>query len=148
MMRIAVAAAAIVAVTSFALAQDPVAQRKELMGITGSHGYGTLPKMVRGEDPYDQAKVDAAFAEMIEAADQLAPLFPEGTANETRPDSRYMASPKIWENKTDFDARLKKYIASLAEAKGKVTDLDTLKAAYPAVRENCDGCHDAYRVRK
>ena len=35
----------------------------------------------------------------------------------------------------------------VADAKGKIKDLDTLKATYTAIGKQCSGCHETYRVK-
>ncbi|MEX0589537.1 MAG: cytochrome c [Xanthobacteraceae bacterium] len=149
MIRTLVAVTTIVGVTTVVLAQsDAVATRKELMGTIANHAWSAFPKMVKGQEPYDQTKVDTGFVQMTDAAQKLPAQFPEGTQGATRPGSNYLASPKIWENKADFDARLAKLSKDIAAAKPKVTSLDGLKDALPNLLKNCDSCHDAYRVRK
>lgn len=149
MVRTLVTVGVILGVTTAVLAQaDAVATRKQLMGSIASQAWGAFPKMVKGEQPYDQAKVDAGFTQMIDAAGKLSAQFPEGTQDAEREGSRYVASPKIWENKADFDARLAKFAKDLADAKPKVTSLDNLKQEMPGLLKNCDGCHEAYRIRK
>ena len=53
-------AAAAVGVTAAIAQSDPVAQRKALMKANGQNA-GAVNRMVRGEDPFDVAKVNAAF---------------------------------------------------------------------------------------
>jgi cytochrome c556 len=149
MIRTILAIATILGVTGFVLAQpDPVAQRKELMRVNGKHGYGTFPKMLKGQEPYDQARIDQAFVELIDAAKKLPPLYVAGTEGAMRPGSDYFASPKIWQNKADFDVRFAKYSEELATTKAKVKNLESLKEAFTILRKSCDSCHDNYMVRK
>lgn len=149
MFRTVLAGAAMLAVTGIVFAQpDVVAQRKELMRENGVPGYRTFPRMVRAQDPYDQAKVDQSFVQLIENAKKLPALYTPGTEGATRPGSDYFASPKIWQNKADFDARFAKYSEELLVAKAKSTNLEGLKEALTIVRRNCDSCHDLYMVRK
>jgi cytochrome c556 len=139
----------ILGVSTIVFAQgDPVAVRKEMMGVLSDHAWDAFRKMLKGEQAYEQAKVDTGFSQMIDAAGKLPALFPAGTEGATRSGSRYIASPKIWENKSDFDARIAKFSKDLAAAKPKATSLEGLKQAMPDVLKNCDTCHDLYRVRK
>ena len=147
MSRIWFFAAAFAALATAALAQsDLVAARKSLMSETGKFMYRALPAMIKGEQPYDQATVDAAFAQMTEVTKRLPALYPEST-KDTPPTGRFSVSPKMWANKADFEARIAKYAADVAAARPKAVSLDGLKAVLPTVMQNCDGCHDNYRVR-
>ncbi len=132
--------------TSVFAQADLVAARKALMGDTGKYMYRALPNMIKGEQPYDQATVDAAFAFMTAGAQKLPSLYAEST-KDVPPSGRYGASPKVWQNKADFDAKIAAYGAAVAAGKGKATSLDGLKEAYAAVSRACDSCHDNYRVR-
>lgn len=128
---------------------DPVAARRELMKANGQNAYATLNRMVRGQMPYDQAKVDAAFAHFIEASKKIPALFPAGSYTGPTPDDDYYASQKIWENKADFEARAAKLGQAAQENRGKVKDLDSLKEVWPAMNKGaCDGCHETYRPKK
>jgi len=133
-------------VTSVVAQTDLVAARKALMGDTGMFMYRDLPAMIKGEQPYNQATVDAAFAQMAAAVEKLPSLFVE-SAKGAPPSGRFGVSPKMWENKADFDAKIAAYEAAVAANKGKATSLEGLKEAHTAVVETCQSCHDSYRVR-
>jgi cytochrome c556 len=134
------------ALTMAAAQQDPIAARDELMKIQGRYGYGILPRMVRGQDPYDQAKVDQAFADLHSTSQKLPGLWPENS-KPSGPSGDFNSSLKIWDNKADFDARLAKFAKDIEEHRGKVKDLDSLKVSFAAIRQNCDNCHELYRVK-
>jgi cytochrome c556 len=119
---------------------DPIAQRKQLMKSNGQ-SQGAVNRMVRGEDPFDGAKVNAAFATWADAATKVPPLF--ASAPPAGADTR--ALPKIWENKADFDARLTALDKAVADNKDKAKTLDELKVAFPAVSKVCNDCHEMYR---
>lgn len=142
-------AAAILAIgVSQPFAQSDVAkERNQFMYQLGESAYSVLGRMSKGEQPYDQAKVDAAFAKIGEIAPKLPPLWPAGS-EKTAEGSDYHSSSKIWQQKADFDARLAKFIKDQGEYRSKVTNLDTLKVAYEAVvTQDCNGCHREYRLR-
>jgi cytochrome c556 len=138
--RTALAIAALaVGVTAVVAQQDPIAARKALMKGNGQHS-GAVTKMIRGEEPFDAAKVDAAFAQYAETAQKLPALFPENSkTGETR------ALPKIWESRAEFDAAIAKFAKDVADNRDKVKTLEGLKANYPAVGRNCGGCHEPFR---
>lgn len=148
MRRVTLAAALLaMGVASVAAQSALVRERAELMYDMGEYIYVTLNKMARGEIPYDQAKVDEAFAKLKEAAPKLAPLYVE-TAKGQAPDADYYASDKVWQNKADFDARLAKLVKDINENAPKATSLDGLKQARAAIVETCNSCHETYRVKK
>jgi cytochrome c556 len=126
---------------SFAIAQsDPIAERKLLMK-GNADGARNVNRMVRAEDPFDVAKVNAAFAQWTETADKLPGLFPEPP----KPGQDTRALPKIWETKADFDAKIASFGKAVADSKDKVKTLDELKVAFPIVSKACNDCHEPYR---
>jgi len=99
MMRLMIAATVLtIGVVTVAAQSDLVRQRAELMYNQGEYIYGTLNKMVRGDIPYDQAKVGEAFAKLKEIAPKLSALYIE-TAKGQTPDADYYASEKVWQNR-------------------------------------------------
>ena len=145
MNRIVLAVGAVaLAVTAVAAQSDPIAARKALMKKNGDEAK-TATSMVKGEAPFDAAKVQTAFATFADSAAKAPALFPDNSkiGGETA------ALPAIWENKADFDARLAKFGSAAKEAEGKVKDLDSLKASWGAfAKDNCGGCHEKYRAKK
>ncbi len=133
-------------VTSTIAQTDVVKERNALMYAMDEEGYGPLTKMVRGEDAYDQAKVDAAFARFAENAGKLPALWPAGSQG-TAEGSDHHSSAKVWENKSDFDARLAKLAKDVADNRAKATNLENLKIAFQPVKDDCAGYHEIYRVR-
>jgi cytochrome c556 len=127
-----------------ALAQsDVIAQRKALMKDTAKR-FGEVGKMLKGESPFDLAKVQAALKQAETAGKQAPALFPDNS--KTGGDTE--ALPKVWETKSDFDARFAKLAADAADAAGKITDEASFKANIQPVMKNCGGCHESYRVKK
>jgi len=131
-----------------AVAQSEVLPSTALMRTQSQHLYRTLNRMVRGEEPYDQAKVEAAFAGLAGTSAKIPSAFPESSQGKISAESNYQASPKVWETKADFDARAAALAKAIEDNRGKVTTLDGLKVAYPLVSGRCDACHETYRLRK
>ena len=141
MNRTILAMAAVTIGLSVAIAQsDPVSQRKALMKSNGQNA-AALGRMVRGEDPFDAAKVNAAFAEWTEAGQKLPTLFP----NPPKPGEDTRALPKIWEDKADFTGKIAAFATVVADNKDKAKTLDELKVAMPQVGKACGNCHELYR---
>jgi cytochrome c556 len=135
------AGAAAAAVTA---ATNPIAARESHMKAVGKAFYGSLNKMQKGQLPYDQATVDAAFDRIVGAASDMPKLFPASskTGDKTR------ALPKIWDNLSDLDARFQKLGRDAVAAKKSVKDVASLKVAYVQLNKNCSACHDNYRSKK
>jgi cytochrome c556 len=125
--------------------QDSVKEVQTLMKGNGKNA-GAVAAMVKGEKPYDQVTVDTALAQFEDTAKKLPNLFP-ASAKGVKPEGDYFASPKIWEDKAGFDAKVASFAKVVAEAKGQIKDLDTLKASFPAVGKECGGCHETFRVK-
>ncbi|WP_448044699.1 c-type cytochrome [Bradyrhizobium liaoningense] len=125
--------------------QDSVKEVQSLMKGNGKNA-GAMSAMVKGEKPYDQATVNSALAQFEDTAKKLPNLFPAG-AKGVKLDGDYSASPKIWEDKAGFDAKVASFAKVVGEAKSKIKDLDSLKATLPAIGKECGGCHETYRVK-
>jgi cytochrome c556 len=123
---------------------DPVTTRENLMKQNDQHAR-VVVSMMRGQAPFDAAAVDAAFAQWAETAQKLPGLFPDDA--KTGGDNH--ASPKIWLNKKDFEAKAAAFGKSVAENHDNAkASLDGLKAAIPVVGKACDNCHEDYRLTK
>ncbi|MEX1082701.1 MAG: cytochrome c, partial [Xanthobacteraceae bacterium] len=115
----------------------------------GKFGYATLNRMARDQMPYDQAKVDEALAHFAETAAKIPSLFPAGGFQGPVEGSSYYATQKAFESQSDIQARAEKFAKSVADAKGTVKDLGSLKAVWPGINDNhCSSCHEPYRARK
>jgi cytochrome c556 len=121
------------------------------MTLNGKGFFGDITRMVRGQAPYDQAKVNAAFDQIVWSAKTFPSLFPDnakpGAKTSAPPEDKYSASPKVWENKPDFEAKNKNLVEVVTSVRGNVKDLDSLKTAYDQVGKACDACHETYRLR-
>jgi cytochrome c556 len=126
--------------------QDSVKEVQILMKGNGKNA-GALGAIVKGEKPYDQAAVDTALAQFDDTAKKLPNLFPPAAKGLKPPESDFSSSPKIWEDRAGFDARIASFAKAVTEAKGKIKDADTLKAAFPTIGKECSGCHETYRLK-
>src|SRR3984893_8737318 len=146
MMRtVIVAGAGLVGVGAVAAQQDQVKQTQAMMKGNGKNA-GALAAMVKGEKPYDPATVDAAMAQFEDTVKKFRTLFPDSITG-MKPEGDYYASPKIWEDKAGSDEHIASFGKAVADAKGKITDLDTLKATLPVIGKQCGGSHETYRVK-
>ncbi|MGZ5855551.1 MAG: c-type cytochrome, partial [Xanthobacteraceae bacterium] len=145
MFRTVLAISAIaIGVTAAIAQQDPVKARKDLMESNAKQFYGVLGRMQRGQIPYEQAKVDAALGAIAADTARYAPAFATNAMPATQSD--YDASPKIWQNKADFDAKVASYVKVVNENQKAAKDIETLKVVFKNVGTACDACHENYRV--
>ena len=147
MMRtLVVAGTLLLGVGGVAAQQDLVNQVQTLMKGNGRNA-GAMGAMVKGDKPYDQATVATALAQFEDTAKKLPTLFPASTKGPKPPESDFSSSPKVWDDKAGFDAKIASFAKAVAEAKTKIKDLDTLKATFPSIGRECAGCHEGYRVK-
>jgi cytochrome c556 len=59
----------------------------------------------------------------------------------------YGASQKVWQNKADFDSRIPPVEKAIADVKGKIKDVASLKVAYDQINGKCNDCHETYRLK-
>jgi cytochrome c556 len=140
-----VAATLLLGVGAVVAQQDIVKQTQTVMKGNGKNA-GALAAIVKGEKPYDQATVDTALAQFEDTAKKLPTLFPESTKG-LKPEGDYSPSPKIWEDKAGFEAKIASFAKVVSEAKPKIRDIDTLKANFPAIGKECGACHETFRLK-
>ena len=132
-------------VGAVAAQQDVVKQTQAVMKGNGKNA-GALAAMVKGDKPYDQATVDAAMAQFEDTVKKFPTLFPDSIKS-LKPEGDYSASAKVWEDKAGFNEHIASFAKAVADAKGKIKDLDTLKATLPVIGKQCGGCHETYRLK-
>jgi len=144
-------AALAVAATAVVAQQDDKATKaakdqQALMKSIAKNQYGVLSRMARGQTPYEQAAIDGALAAMEADVGKIAVTFTENPKMNL-PDATYGASPKVWENKADFDSKIPAVLAALKESKGKITDVASAKVAFDNINGKCNACHETYQVK-
>ena len=126
--------------------QDLVKENQDTMKANAKN-LGAMVAMVKGEKPYDQAVVTAGLAQLEETAKKLPKMFPDSIKG-MNPTGDYQVSPKIWEDKAGFQAKIDGFAKIVAEAKSKTTDLETLKVNALAIGKECGNCHETFRIKK
>lgn len=145
MKRVLVAAAVLALGVSAVVAQQDVAvSQQNLMKSQAKNMYGVVLKMVKGETPFDKAAADAALKALGDDVAKIPTVFATNPKEDVK-DATFGASPKIWQNKADFDAKVPAVTKAIADA--KFTDAAGLKVAYDAIQAKCNDCHDGYRVK-
>jgi cytochrome c556 len=129
------------------MAQQEIAvQQDNLMRSQAKSMYGVILKMTKGEIPYDQKAVDAAIASLEADVAKIAKTF-EVNPKQDVVNATYGSSPKVWQNKADFDSKIPPVQKAIADVKGKIHDVASLKAAYTAMNDRCNDCHETYRLK-
>ena len=147
MKRIVVVAAVLAFSAGAVVAQQDQVKRTQAMMKDNGKNAGALSAMVKGEKPYDQSTVNAALAQFEDTAKNLPTLFPESMKG-LKLEGDYDPSPKIWEDKAGFESQIKSFAKVVADAQGKIKNLDTLKAELPVIGKQCGSCHETYRIKK
>jgi cytochrome c556 len=143
MIRILGALAAVALSATVVMAQNlaPIKERQETMKKI-SDDNKVLGTMVKGEAPFDAAKVSVLLGGWDEKVKKVLTLYPDDskTGEKTR------AKPEIWQNKADFDAKMADFAKAAAAAKAATGSADAFKAAYADLGKACDSCHEKYRA--
>jgi cytochrome c556 len=126
--------------------QDALKSAQTIMKGNGKALGGVLAPMNKGEKPYDQAAVTEALNSLDDTAKKLPTMFPDSIKG-MKAEGDYSPSPKIWEDKAGFTASIATFAKAVTDAKASVKDLDTLKAAFPAIGKSCGGCQEKFRVK-
>src|ERR1700694_4139420 len=108
--RTVLAVAALALGVTAVVAQDVVAERKALMKRSGEQARIGVA-MVKGEQPYDQAKAQAIFAAFLDKADKMRTLFPESSKT-----GDHRSLPAIWDKPAEWKAAIDKFEADTKAA--------------------------------
>ena len=121
-------------------AADPVADRRTAMNQVRV-GAATLVPFLKGEADFNPQVAELALRMTLAASIAFEGKFPEGATSKG-------ANPAIWENLTDFNAKVEEFQTNAAAAvKTPPTSLEALKASYQPLLENCAACHKDYRIK-
>lgn len=136
----------LLAVAATAVFAQNVAVIKERKAALKAMGDATKEpgKMLKGEMPFDLAKVKVALKTYQEKAPLLPDMFPE----DSKKGEDTEALPKIWQNKKDFSDRFMKLAADAKAAEPAITDEISFTEEFPKVVGSCGGCHKQYRLKK
>ena len=147
MMRTVVVAGALLLGAGAAMAQQEIAVKQDnLMRAQAKSLYTVILKTVKGEVPYKQADIDAAIAQLEESVPTIPSVFATNPKQDVV-DATYGSSQKVWQNKADFDSKVPPVIKAIADVKGKIKNVASLKVAYDSINGKCNDCHETYRVK-
>lgn len=126
-----------------ATAAELVEARHAMMHMAATLTFGNIMPAVRNGT--DVKRQEEAAEGLAHFGHSIAGLFPDDSLT---PESR--ASPAIWTNKADFDARAKAFgdaSARLAEL-AKAGDTAGFAAQAAVVSGGCNSCHSLYRTEE
>lgn len=147
MLRIVVVVGTLLLGAGAVMAQQEIAvQQDNLMRGQAKSMYTVILKMVKGEIPYNQAAVDTAIKDLEESVPRIASVFTPNPKEDVV-NATYGSSQKIWQNKADFDSKIPPVAKAIADVKGKIKDIGSLKVAYDSIQAKCTDCHETYRVK-
>lgn len=131
-----------VGVTAAIAQSNVVEQRQALMKEMGAQ---TRPigAMMRGQESFDLAKVQAGLKVFAENSTKFITLFPDSSKNAEKSD----ALPSIWENKAKFESIGTKMSQDAQTALAAIKDEASFKAEMPKVLQNCGACHNEFRKK-
>ena len=147
MIRAVVVAGALLIGLGAVMAQQDVAVKQDnLMRTQAKQLYNVILKTVKGEIPYDQKSVDSALDQLAESVPTIPAVFATNPKQHVV-NATYGSSQKIWQNKADFDSKVPPVAKAIADVKGKVKDVASLKVAYESINSKCTECHETYRLK-
>jgi cytochrome c556 len=126
--------------------QDIAVKQDNLMRAQAKSLYTVMLKMTKGDIAYDQAAVDAAMAQLEESVPTIPAVFATNPKEDVV-NATYGSSQKVWQNKADFDSKVPPVIKAIADVKGKIKDVASLKVAYDSINGKCNECHETYRLK-
>ena len=138
MLRVFGGLAILAVCATLVLAQNTgvISQRQDAMDTMAKPGLEVF-KMLKGEIPFDLAKVHAALKTYQEQGAKLKNLFPDDS--KTGGDTE--AQPKIWQARAEFEKAIDALIAKAKNASAAIKDEPSFKAEYPEVTKTCGACH-------
>jgi len=140
---LAAAALCLIGATAVVSAENQHENRKAAMKKNGA-AIGALVAIAKGEKDYDAEVVKTSLTTIKETITVFPTYFPPGSENDDK-----VASPKIWENKADFEAHAAK-LASDADAllAQLPADKAAVGAAVGTLGQDCGACHQTYRLKE
>jgi cytochrome c556 len=147
MIRTVVVVGALLLGVGAVMAQQEIAVKQDnLMRAQAKSLYTVMLKTAKGEVPYNQAAIDAAIAQLEESVPTIPTVFATNPKEDVV-NATYGSSQKIWQNKADFDSKVPPVAKAIADAKGKIKDVASLKVAYDSINTKCTDCHETYRLK-
>jgi len=132
------------AISHFDDKQVPQSYRQSWYAMVATN-FGPMVAMVKGEMPWDERRM-AGYADQLAALATLDILrgFKDGSDQGTT-----RAKPEIWENKADFESKMKDLKSEIAKLQtvANAGDRKAIAQQVAATGEACKACHDEYKAK-
>lgn len=128
---------------AFAAADDAIKGRQGCMKAHGNTVFKVMVPMIKGEQPYDAAAIQAALAAEETACADWSNFW--GADTQKGETLKTRAKPEIWTDSAGFEAASGTWYTAYQAVKA-TTDEAGFKAAFPALGNACQGCHDKFRT--
>lgn len=140
---LAIAALCLIGATSVVSAENQHENREAAMKKIGG-AMGALAAIAKGQKDYDAEVVKTSLGTINATIKVFPSYFPAGSEKDDDE-----ASPKIWENKADFEAKAAKLAADSEAILAQLpADQAAVGAALGTLGQDCGACHEAYRIKK
>jgi len=126
-----------------AIAQSNVVEQRQALMKEMAAQTRPIGGMMRGQEPFDLAKVQNGLKVFAENPKKAAALFPESSKSAEKTE----ALPSIWENKSKFETIMTKLSQDAQTAMTSIKDEASFKAEMPKVLGNCGACHNDFRKK-
>ena len=126
-----------------AIAQSNVVEQRQSLMKEMAAQTRPIGGMMRGQEPFDLAEVQAGLKVFAENPKKAVALFPESTKDAPKTE----ALPTIWEHKAKFDSIMTKMSQDAQTALASIKDEASFKTEMPKVLSNCGACHNDFRKK-
>ena len=142
-----VAASLVIGATAVVAQADAIAKRKEMLKAFGEAAK-PVAAFLKGEAPYDLAKISASIKTYVDTSNEFATNFDKHFPANSKTGGDTAAGPKIWDDSKGFVAIWKQLNTDATAAMAQVQDQAAVKGALGKMMGNCKTCHDDYRIKK
>jgi cytochrome c556 len=125
-------------------AEKTLTYRKALYQVM-AWNFGPMAGMAQDKIPFNATE----FALRAQRVAAITPMLSESYSPDTQGVANSKLKPEAWQNRADFDAKLKDLVdrsATLAEV-AKGGDPAKTKAAFFDTANACKACHDKYKAK-
>lgn len=146
-LKLSLAALLLAGSTGFASAADEIILLRQALMNANQESAKTIVAMLRRQIPFDAAIAAAALSTVAHDSEVLPTFFPAGTEAATDPANKSEARPEVWSDMDGFRALADKMAKDAAAAAAAAAgDQQAFLAAFKTVSDNCNACHEKYRI--